>query len=184
MAAIIPVSFVGGEQGQWQVIGLNAVSGPTLIQVARLAVFQELVPRSQTSEAAWILHGTNGHVRYVERHEHKTLVASQEGLDRAGATRAALIPVRKSDAWWNLTQDERRAIFEESSHHISSSLKYLPAISRRLYQSRELGEQFDFLTWFEYAPEHSDLFEELTAWLRTTEEWKYVEREIDIRLAR
>ncbi len=184
MSAINPISFVGGEQGQWEVIRLDAVIGPTLTQVARLAVFQEHLSKPQTAQATWVLRGTNGHVRYVERHEHETLVAIQEGLGRVGTTRAALIPIRKSASWWNLTQDERRAIFEDSSHHISASLKYLPAISRRLYQSRELGESFDFLTWFEYAPEHSDLFEELTAQLRTTEEWKYVEREVDIRLAR
>src|SRR2546428_7160638 len=29
---------------------------------------------------------------------------------------------------------------------------YLPAIARRLYHCRDLGEPFDFLTWFEYAP--------------------------------
>lgn len=62
-------------------------------------------------------------------------------------------------------------------------MKYLPAIARRLYQSRDLGEPFDFLTYFEYAPEHSTMFEELVAMLRETEEWKYVEREVDVRLS-
>jgi hypothetical protein len=61
-------------------------------------------------------------------------------------------------------------------------LKYLPAIARRLHHSRELGEPFDFLTWFEYAPEHAELFEELVQLLRQTEEWQYVEREVDVRL--
>jgi hypothetical protein len=40
-------------------------------------------------------------------------------------------------------------------------MEYLPAVARRLHHSRELGEPFDFLTWFEYAPEHADAFEEL-----------------------
>ena len=30
-----------------------------------------------------------------------------------------------------------------------------------LYHSRELGEAFDFLTWFEFAPEHAAAFEDL-----------------------
>jgi len=42
----------------------------------------------------------------------------------------------------------------------------------------------DFLTWFEYAPEHAARFEELVAALRATEEWRYVEREVDIRLVK
>ena len=49
---------------------------------------------------------------------------------------------------------------------------------------RDLGEQFDFVTWFEYAPRDSAVFDDLLAALRGTEEWKYIEREIDIRLER
>jgi len=45
-----------------------------------------------------------------------------------------------------------------------------------------LGEPFDFLTWFEYAPADAEVFEELVGTLRETEEWTYVEREVDIRL--
>jgi hypothetical protein len=58
------------------------------------------------------------------------------------------------------------------------------ALARRLHHSRDLGEPFDFLTWFEYAPEHSNAFEELVRRLRTTREWDYVDREVDIRLSR
>ena len=84
--------------------------------------------------------------------------------------------------WWELTQDERRMIFEERSHHIAVGLRYLPKIARRLYHCHDLGEPFDFLTWFEYAPTDGEVFEELVGTLRETEEWTYVEREIDIRL--
>ena len=91
----------------------------------------------------------------------------EDALAGAGRTRpseascAALIPIRKSAAWWELTQEERRRIFEDKSHHIAGSLKYLPMIARQLYHCRDLGEPFDFLTWFEYAPEHAMLFEDL-----------------------
>lgn len=57
-------------------------------------------------------------------------------------------------------------------------------MARRLHHSRDLGEPFDFLTWFEYAPQHTAAFEELVSELRATEEWKFVEREVDIRLVR
>jgi chlorite dismutase len=102
---------------------------------------------------------------------------------KGGARREAS---RKTTAWWDLPQDERRRILEESSKHISIGLKYLPAIARRLHHCRDLGSQepFDFLTWFDYAPEHAQAFEDLAGELRATEEWKFVDREVDIRLAR
>lgn len=100
------------------------------------------------------------------------------------ATCAALIPIHKSHEWWQLSQDERRDIFEEQSHHIATGLNYLPAIARRLLHSRDLEEPFDFLTWFEYAPADARAFEELVTKLRGTREWVYVDREVDIRLQR
>lgn len=47
-----------------------------------------------------------------------------------------------------------------------------------------MDEPFDFLTWFEYAPEDASAIEELVNRLRATPERGYVEREVDIRLAR
>ena len=105
-------------------------------------------------------------------------------MGRLEATRAALIPIKKSPAWWELAQDERRAIFEERSQHMSIGVNYVARIARRLYHSHDLGEPFDFLTWFEYASTDAEAFEELVGKLRETEEWTYVEREVDIRLAR
>ncbi len=68
--------------------------------------------------------------------------------------------------------------------HIKIGLEYLPAVARRLYHGRDLGEPFDFLTWFEYAPQHAPEFEELVARLRQTREWEFVAHEVDIRLNR
>ena len=112
------------------------------------------------------------------------LAAVQQGLARPQATRAALIPIRKTDAWWALAQDERRSILEEQSRHIAIGLEYLPGVARRLHHARDLGEPFDFLTWFEYAPADAAGFEELVRRLRATLEWRYVDREVDIRLSR
>lgn len=70
------------------------------------------------------------------------------------------------------------------SRHTAIGLEYLPAVARRLHHARDLGEAFDFLTWFEYAPEQAAAFEELVRRLRASVEWRYVEREVDIRLSR
>jgi chlorite dismutase len=175
------VIFVGATAGAWGITRLEPVAGDGLPPASRLDVVRNAgVPAG----AAWSLRGVSGHARYVERREKSSLDAASPPLGRPEATHAALIPIRKSRTWWALPQDERRAIFEERSHHISDSIAYLPRIARRLYHARDLGEPFDFLTWFEYAPEHANAFEELVALLRSREEWRYVEREVDIRLVR
>jgi chlorite dismutase len=96
----------------------------------------------------------------------------------------SLIPIRKSDAWWELAQDERRAIFEGRSAHIAIGSRYLPAIARRLYHGRDLGEPFNFLTWFEFSPQDAGAFDDLVGRLRETEEWRHVAREVEVRLSR
>ncbi len=109
----------------------------------------------------------------------------QAGLGRSTATRAALIAIVKSERWWQLAQDERRDIFGKRSQHISLGRPYAAGIARRLYHPRDLGEPFDFLTWFEYSPQQqASAFEDLVNRLRATLEWTYLEREVDIRLAR
>jgi chlorite dismutase len=175
---------VGGSSGPWRIDRVTAVVGATLPASAYLEVLEGSEAKQPASGHAFCLRGTTGHVRYVEAAEKGRLAAVTPALGRAEATCAALIPIRKSDAWWELAQDERRAILEARSRHLTIGLHYLPAIARRLYHARELGEPFDFLTWFEYAPEHAGLFDELVGTLRSTEEWAYVEREVDLRLTR
>jgi hypothetical protein len=178
------VAFVAANTGTWSIERLETVAGEPLASAARLEVVEGSAAARPAGDAVWVLRGVVSNQRYVTRGEHSELAARQEPLGRAGSTRAALIPVTKSEAWWDLAQDERRQIFEESSHHVATGLEYLPAVARRLHHGRDLGEPFDFLTWFEFAPEHQAAFEELVPRLRATEEWTYVEREIDIRLAR
>jgi len=141
---------------------------------------------STGSTARWTLRGITSNERYVVREEKSRLVSTQQGLGRSEATCAALIPIRKNAAWWALTQDERRDILETQSRHIEIGLQYLPAVARRLHHCRDLSEHepFDFITWFEYAPAHEAEFNALVTRLRMSPEWKYVEREVDIRLRR
>jgi len=183
VAAPFPVVFVGADSGSWRIQRCDAVVGEGLPQAARLNVLPTREPLLPANPA-FILRGSTGHVRYVEQTEKLDLAKVTPPLARPEASCGALIPIRKSDAWWELPQDQRRAILEQRSRHISLGLAYLPAVARRLYHARELGEPFDFLTWFEYAPEHASAFEELVAALRASEEWRYVEREVDLRLVR
>lgn len=134
--------------------------------------------------APWRLIGVASHARYTHRNERATLDAVSAGLGRAEATRGALIPIGKSAAWWAMSQDERRAVFEERSGHIRRTLRYLPGVARKLYHSRDLDGPFDFLTWFEFAPEHEAAFDELLVMLRASEEWRYLDREFEVRLER
>ena len=136
----------------------------------------------KTSKHILSLQGFTSNVRYANRNEIVKLQSVQEGLDRNGSLCAALIPIKKNAEWWSMSQDERRSIFEEQSHHTEIGLNYLPEIARQLHHCRDLGEQFDFITWFEFAPEHTELFNKLLNQLRATKEWQFVEREIDIRL--
>lgn len=174
-------AFVGGDLGKWRVTSIRPVRGETLEPVRRLDIRpSEAAPFAGLS--AWVLQGRISNLRYATRAEVLALRARQEPLGRPNARSAAMIPIRKSSAWWDLAQDERRAIFEETSQHTAIGIAYLPAIARQLYHARDLEEPFDFITWFEYAPAHAAAFEDLVAKLRSTREWEFVEREVDIRL--
>lgn len=174
-------TFVGGREGVWKVTAMKTICGVPLEKVQRLHVVDSPIVKPSAG-SKWVVRGVTSNERYTTRREHQKLIARQPELGRPGATFAALIPITKSPRWWNLAQDERRWIFETESAHIRTGLNYLPLIARRLYHCRDLGEAFDFLTWFEYAPSNESAFNDLVAELRKTEEWTYVEREVDIRL--
>jgi hypothetical protein len=178
-------TFAGGPSGAWRVDATLAVVGEALPVAARLTV-AAAGAEAIDGAPAWRLRGIVSNERYVERAEKDALVARQEGIGRAACTRAALIPIRKNPDWWALTQDERREVFEAQSRHIAIGMQYLPAIARRLHHCRDLGsdEPFDFLTWFEYTPADAAAFEDLVGRLRESPEWRFVEREVDLRLSR
>lgn len=176
-------AFSAGACGDWRISSIVACRGAGLAPAKALTI-RPWEPGPTDDTTSWRLLGTVSNIRYATRDEVAGLRARQEGLERPQATQAALIPIRKSAAWWDLAQDERRAIFEETSHHTRIGMDYLPAIARRLHHSRDLGEPFDFLTWFEFAPADAPAFDALLARLRATREWDFVEREVDIRLER
>ena len=164
---------------------LDVIAGEPLPATKRLEIASGSEIPSDP-HAAWVLRGITSNERYAVHEERSELAAKQQGLGRPETTCAALIPIRKNGAWWALTQNERQSVFEAQSKHAKIGLQYFPELARRLHHCRDLSESepFDFLTWFEYAPAHEAAFNKLLAALRATEEWKYVEREIDIRLVR
>jgi hypothetical protein len=175
-------TFVGGNAGPWEVVSQRAVTGDGLEAVDRLRIVAGLAPEERVG--GWTLRGVTSNDRYVTRDEKARLVAAQPEIGRPEATAAAFIPIRKSAAWWALAQDERRAIFEESSAHVRIGLEFLPAVARRLHHCRDLADDapFDFLTWFEFAPGDGVAFDDLLRRLRETSEWRFVEREVELRL--
>lgn len=178
-------SFVGGPAAAWKTIDSRAIRGEGLPAVAGLRIQAGNVT-PVPNDAAWVLRGATSNERYVTRPEKTLLLDKQPALGRPEADCGVLIPIRKNAAWWTLTQDERRRIFEETSHHNAIGLEYLPAIARRLHHCRDLTETepFDFLTWFEFAQADTTAFDQLLARLRATPEWEFVEREVEYRFRR
>jgi chlorite dismutase len=176
---------MGGDTGPWRVVEMKAIVGAPLPAAKRLEIASSPEIPSDP-QAAWVLRGITSNERYVDREERSQIVATLPGLGNSEATCAALIPIRKNETWWALTQEERLNIFKEQSHHTKIGLQYFPALARRLHHCRDLSEHepFDFLTWFEYAPAQEAAFNKLLAALRAIEEWRYVDREVDIRLMR
>lgn len=177
-------NFVGGDTGPWSVTRSSVIVGPTLPEVNAIDIVDgNDIP---DADADWVLRGVTSNERYLTRPEKKKLIERQELIGRPTSTHGALIPIRKTAEWWALTQDERRQIFEESSKHIAIGLDYLPAIARRLHHCRDLETQepFDFLTYFEFNEADEGAFDDLLSKLRDSEEWKYIDREIDIRMTR
>lgn len=175
-------SFIGGSKGSWRVTSVSTIVGDPILDVTHIDIIQRDV-QGDISDG-WILRGVTSNERYTNREEKNLLTAKQAPLGRPQATLSALIPIRKNGAWWALTQDERRAIFEERSRHVTIGVKYLPEIARRLHHCRDLeGTQpFDFLTLFDFTQESQSMFNDMLSELRETEEWKYVDREVDIRM--
>lgn len=176
--------FIGGSEGSWKVTNHFHLKGETVVTPDKIAMLKGTTGSIVPIDAKWVVRGVTSNVRYVEQSEKEQLVSKQEGLGREASNCAAMILIRKNAAWWALTQDERRTIFEAQSQHIAVGMKYLPAIARQLHHCRDLEneEPFDFITWFEFAEADTSAFNDLLIELRSSPEWDYVDREVDIRM--
>src|SRR5205814_1099389 len=97
-------TFIGGVSGTWRVLSIASVKGDGLLSVQRLSI-EDASPQPSRSNsgdegAHWVLRGVRSHLRYVERNEKVRLDELSPPLGRPQATRAALIPIRKSPEWW------------------------------------------------------------------------------------
>jgi hypothetical protein len=133
------------------------------------------------------LFGVTQHLAYTRAAERPDLVTTPlPGHDAI----CVVIPLKKSEAWWQLALDERDAMFRGASRpgHVELGLAYARIILRKLYNRRAFpGAEWDFVTYFEFAPAHRAQFEALLAALRDpakNPEWNYVEREAEIWLSR
>ena len=122
----MPASFIAGDRGPWRIARVVAVRGEPLDPARALTVVED--GAAAAGGAAWVLRGVRSHDRYTTRAEKDQLTMSSPPLGRPGM-HAALIPIRKSAAWWQLAQDERRAVIERS-RHFPIGLEALPAVNK------------------------------------------------------
>jgi len=169
--------------GDWRITNVVNHSGAGLRPASHISIANGPLSRIPVG-TSWVLRGVVNNTRYVTREDRCDGAICQTKAFSDEMPCAALIAIRKSDAWWNLTRSDRRDIVEERSRRITDGFALFPAIARRFQYSRDLGEPFDFVTWFEYDPSDVSIFDELVNVLRTSEEWNYVEREIEFRLLR
>jgi hypothetical protein len=98
------VTFVGGQTGPWVVERLDTVAGEPLDGASRLEVAEGPASSLVGGEPAWALRDVASNERYVSG------VEQHGAVEEAGVawSSSALIPITKSDVWWELPQAERR----------------------------------------------------------------------------
>lgn len=128
----------------------------------------------------WLLRGISSKVRRSDLAVEKNSMLPLPQLGRERATCACFIAMKRQESWWDMNDDEK------SSHAWIGEdfYKEFPTVARQLHHCRELGEPFDFITWLEYFPEDEPKIDAMLASFRDSEEWQFVEREIDLRLVR
>ena len=161
------VAFVAGFEGLWLIEGMTAARGEPLPPAARLSVVEGA--GAEVAEGRWVLRG-------VVAGQGEDARPDQLPLGRSDARCAALVAVRMAPAWWERAEEDRRAL--------SANIEHGPAISRRVHRARDREEPFDVLTWFEFAPDLQSALNDVVARLRDSEEWSYVERDVELRMIR
>jgi len=89
-------TFVGGAQGDWRIQSIDAIVGPSIPSADRLKILSS--EQISTADAVWSFKGVVSNLRYTHRDEKENLVAKQPPLNRAKATCAAMILIKKSEA--------------------------------------------------------------------------------------
>lgn len=194
----IDPSFEDVSTAVYQIAGLVERCGKPIVLTppARWILRMESPDRAALEEATQTLVsqcgppliGVTQHLHYTTADQQAELLrASAQPIDASGAV-AVLIPIAKSDAWWELPHDERQRHFlrtERTEGHTAIGLRYAGRIYRRLYHSRYVHppQDFDFLTYFEFPEALAEDFRALLSNLRDPElnpEWTFVRREVEI----
>jgi chlorite dismutase len=134
------------------------------------------------------LVGVTQHLGYTRSEERAALASTATpGPD----AHVVVIPLTKTPGWWALAHDERDRLFRGAGKalgHVDVGRPHAKTILRKLYHGRGVpGAGWDFLTYFEFAPELAPSFRELLQGLRDpgrNPEWAEVAREAEIWLRR
>ena len=177
------VHYIGGNSGTWRITNAVTHSGEALKPATHVEIVNGRLTRLP-AKSAWALRAVVSTTRYITREEPRHSESLRSAWQNTDSSSAALLLGRKSAAWRSLDQVQRREMLEARSKQIATRLRFLPAIARRLCFRRDLGDPFDFVVWFEFCARDTAVFDDLVAAMRSSEEWLYVEREIDIRLTR
>jgi hypothetical protein len=166
---------------------LNLKQGSSVARI-ETSVPPSLSKRLPIASSVIQFYGVTQHLHYTSDAQRRELdQRSISELEPSDHTTAVLIPIRKSEEWWKLSQDQRQAYFQTDTHqgHTAIGLMYVEQIFRKLYHSRYLGVVlgYDFLTYFEFEDVYKSNFRTLLSELRDTEnnpEWVFVDREFEI----
>lgn len=131
--------------------------------------------------------GVTGQLNYTDA---ETLARLKKEAPKRGngndQPNAVVFPLSKRAEWWALPTDKRTELFfahegkfgKGHLGHNGVGFQYINKIFRKLYHSRFIDPQQDFMTYFEFAEADRAVFESLLGGLRDTaknQEWKYVE---------
>ena len=187
----------GGRLSRYRVRDVVAVRGEAPANLAQgwsVVRIEGSVPISEESFSPSVAsviqyHGVTQHLQYTSEAQRQELDGhSISELEPSDHTTAVLIPIGKSEAWWNLAQDQRQAHFRKTAAqegHTAIGLRYVDRVFRKLYHSRYLHAalDYDFLTYFEFKDPYERDFRTLLAELRdagSNPEWAYVDLEFEI----
>lgn len=99
---------------------------------------------------------------------------------------AVVLPIAKTPAWWALPLDKRKQYMDKHPEtfgkdhvgHNEIGFVYIKNIFRKLYHSRFIDDQQDFMTYFEFSDNDMDNYNNLLKNLRDKQinpEWEYVQ---------
>jgi len=131
--------------------------------------------------------GVTQELKYTNTETLKRLkAAAPKRDDGKSQPNAVVLPLSKTNAWWALPLDKRENYFNQRPKilgkkqlgHNAIGFMYISKIFRKLYHSRFIDGQQDFVTYFEFSNNNSEVYKKLLGGLRdktTNPEWKYVQ---------